>query len=223
MTSGGHAMATREYPLVSPPRARRWLAMVLPMLSKIHVKIYRWTGGGVGARIAGNRILLLTTVGRKTGQSRTTPVTYLPIGEDMTIIGGAAGAARHPGWWLNLLAHPQARVQLGRRTLRVSATRATPEEQERLWARHPAERALFEAMQQRVPRDIPIVVLRPLNAPTGLPPAHPKQAGSTPTETSWGSRTLHRAARGFFSVGSRLLNPLTMKLAGSRSLPMLSV
>lgn len=153
-------MAAKGYSNTSQSHALRLLAVVLPILSKIHIVLYRWTGGIVGGRIAGNGILLLTTVGRKTGQPRTTPVAYLTDDEAMFIIGGAAGAAKHPGWWLNLQAQPHAQVQLGRRTLRVSAAEATAEEQRRLWARYPAQQVLFDSTRRQVSRKIPVVVLR---------------------------------------------------------------
>ncbi|MBV9231149.1 MAG: nitroreductase family deazaflavin-dependent oxidoreductase, partial [Chloroflexi bacterium] len=136
---------------------------VLRIFSKIHIVIYHWTGGIIGGRIFGNRMLLLTTTGRKTGQLRTTPLAYLTDGGAVIIVGGAAGAAKHPDWWLNLESHPEAQVQVGRSTLRVSATRALPEEQQSLWARYPAQHALFESMQKRVSREIPVVILRPLS------------------------------------------------------------
>jgi deazaflavin-dependent oxidoreductase (nitroreductase family) len=109
-------------------------------------------------------MLLLTTTGRKTGQPRTKPVAYLADGDALVIVAGAAGAAKHPDWWLNLESHPVAQVQVGRRRLRVSATRALPEEQQRLWARYPAQHALFESMQRRVSREIPVVILRPASS-----------------------------------------------------------
>src|SRR5947209_1631814 len=108
-------------------------------------------------------MLLLTTTERKTGQPRTKPVAYLTDGDDLVIVAGAAGAGQHPDWWLNLESHPVAQVQVGRSTLRMSSIRALPEERQRLWARYPAQHALFESMQKRVSREIPVVILRPLS------------------------------------------------------------
>lgn len=153
-------MAAKGYSGAGQPRTMRLLAMVLPILSRLHVIVYRGTGGIVGGRIAGTQILLLTTIGRKTGQPRTTPVAYLNNGYSMFIIGGAAGAAKHPDWWLNLRAQPQAQIQVGWQKLQVSAAPATAEEQQRLWARYPAQQALFDSMRQQVSREIPVVVLR---------------------------------------------------------------
>ena len=91
-------------------------------------------------------------------------MAYLTAGDALIIIAGAAGAAKHPDWWLNLESHPVAQVQVGRRRLRMSATRALPEEQRRLWTRYPAQHALFESMQKRMSREIPVVFLRPASS-----------------------------------------------------------
>jgi deazaflavin-dependent oxidoreductase (nitroreductase family) len=137
----------------------------------------------------------------------------------MIIVGGAAGAAKHPDWWLNLQSHPEAQVQVGRRRLRVSATRALPEEQQRLWARYPAQHALFESMQKRVSREIPVVILRPLSE-SSL--AHEKLARSTAAHKPPIVQAINRAAHALLRVGTRHLNPLMLSLAGSR-LPMFTV
>ncbi len=133
-----HTMATQEGLIRGRPFSARFMATVLRIFSKAHSIVYHWTGGISGGRIFGNRILLLTTTGRKTGRARTTPVAYLSDGDALVIVGGAAGAAKHPDWSLNLESHPEALVQVGRRRMRVSATRALPEEQQRLWARYSA-------------------------------------------------------------------------------------
>src|ERR1051326_4883194 len=156
-----HTMATRERTVRGRRFSVRLIAGVLRVFSRVHITLYRWTGGIIGGRIFGNRMLLLTTTGRRTGQPRTKPVAYLTDGDALVIVAGAAGAAKHPDWWLNLESHPLAQVQVGRRKLQVSATRALSEEQQPLWARYPAQHTLFESMQKRVSREIPIVILRP--------------------------------------------------------------
>jgi F420H(2)-dependent quinone reductase len=159
-----YMMATRERTVRSRHFSDRLIAGVLRVFSRVHMTLYRWTDGIISERIFGNRMLLLTTTGRKTGQPRTKPVAYLADGDALVIVAGAAGAAKHPNWWLNLQSHPVAQVQVGRRRLQVSATRALPEEQQRLWARYPAQHALFESMQKRVSREIPVVILRPASS-----------------------------------------------------------
>ena len=124
-----YTMATREHTVRGRRFSARLIAGVLRVFSRVHITLYRWTGGFIGERIFGNRMLLLTTTGRKTGQPRTKPVAYLTDGDALVIVAGAAGAAKQPDWWLNLEFHPEAQVQVGRRRLQVSATRALPEEQ----------------------------------------------------------------------------------------------
>jgi deazaflavin-dependent oxidoreductase (nitroreductase family) len=218
-----HTMAIQERSVRGRHFSDRFMATVLRLFSKIHIIIYHWTGGIIGGHIFGNQILLLTSTGQKTGQPRTTPVAYLTEGDAMIIVGGAAGAAKHPAWWLNLESHPEAQVQVGRRRLRVSATRALLEEQERLWARYPAQHALFESMQKRVSREIPIVILRPMSESAGSPLAHQKLLKRTTAHKPPGARASSRAAHALLRVGVRHLNPFMLSLAGSRRLPMFAV
>jgi deazaflavin-dependent oxidoreductase (nitroreductase family) len=217
-----HTMATRERTVRGRPFSARLMATALRIFSKIHIAVYQWTGGIIGGRIFGNQMLLLTTTGRKTGQLRTTPVAYLTDGAALIIVGGAAGAAKHPDWWLNLESHAEAQVQVGRRRLRVRATKALLEEQQRLWTRYPTQHALFESMQKRVPREIPVVILHPLGECTGSPLADKKLVGSTAADKPLVARAISRAAHALLRVGTRHLNPLMLSLAGSR-LPMFAV
>src|SRR5712691_3365300 len=97
-----HTMATQEPTDRGPHFSARFMTTTLHNFSKIHSIVYHWTGGIIGGNIFGNQMLLLTTIGRKTGQQRTTPVAYLTDSDAMIIVGGAAGSAKHPSWWLNL-------------------------------------------------------------------------------------------------------------------------
>ena len=105
-----HMMATHERTVRGRRFSDRLIAGVLRVFSRIHITVYRWTGGIIGERIFGNRMLLLTTTGRKTGQPRTRPVAYLTDGDVLVIVAGAAGAEKHPDWWLNLQSHPEAQA-----------------------------------------------------------------------------------------------------------------
>jgi F420H(2)-dependent quinone reductase len=76
------------------------------------VAVYRLTRGRVFGRVGGQSVLLLQTFGRRSGRWRTTPVQYLGDGQSLVVVAANAGAARPPGWLLNLRADPHARVQL---------------------------------------------------------------------------------------------------------------
>jgi deazaflavin-dependent oxidoreductase (nitroreductase family) len=155
-------MATRKQTAQHLPLSIRLTAVLLPVFTKIHIALYRRTGGAIGGRIAGNPILLLTTIGRKTEQQRITALAYIADGDALVIIAGAAGSPKHPAWWLNLKANPQTQVQIGRHVLQVRATEATPEEEQRILSRHPEQRALFDVVQRAVTRKIPVVFLYPI-------------------------------------------------------------
>src|SRR5689334_12376038 len=102
-----NVITTEEGNAYSLPFSARLMATVLRLFSRMHLFVYRRTGGAIGGRVFGNPVLLLTTTGRLTGKQRTTPLVYLADGDAMILIAGAAGAAKHPTWWLNLKASPE--------------------------------------------------------------------------------------------------------------------
>lgn len=126
-----------------------------------HVSLYRLTGGAIGGRAAGRSFLILTTLGRKSGKERDTPLSYFPDGEHLIVIASNGGASKHPTWWLNLQANPQAKVQIRGRTIAITARQATSDESKRLWSIIAAKYQNFVAYQKRTTREIPIVILTP--------------------------------------------------------------
>ncbi len=112
-------------------------------------------------RIGGSRALLLTTVGRKSGQERTTPVNWFP-GQDGTwlVVASAAGAAANPAWYLNLSAAPdQVRITVDGRTVEVRAERLTGEDRATAWSAITAAAPSFAGYESKTDREIPIVRL----------------------------------------------------------------
>src|SRR5262249_13779284 len=100
--------------------------------------------------------------------------------------------------------------------------------QSRLWSHYPSQRAVFDAMQQRVPRKIPVVVLRPIednpsSAPAGLPLPMAEQAAGNTSHTRQATRAVRRARGYRIYIAARLLNPIMRKLAGRRGLPLFAV
>jgi deazaflavin-dependent oxidoreductase (nitroreductase family) len=130
--------------------------------TSVHNELYRRTGGRLGGRAGRLPMLLLTTTGRKTGQARTTPLGYLPDGDRMVVVASYGGDDRHPQWYLNLQANPEATVQAGARTQRVRAATATGEEKAELWPRVLALYSGYAGYQQTTTRDIPLVILTPV-------------------------------------------------------------
>jgi len=127
----------------------------------VHRWLYRASRGRLGSTLAGKPMLLLTTKGRKSGKERTTPLLYHRDGDSLVVVASNGGDPRYPSWYLNLQAHPQARVQVGRLRLRCAARVAGPEERARLWPALLAEYSGYAAYERRAGRQIPIVVLTP--------------------------------------------------------------
>jgi deazaflavin-dependent oxidoreductase (nitroreductase family) len=132
------------------------------ILTKVHTALYRVSGGKVAGRVFKSPVLLLITTGRKSGVERTTPLLYLEDGEDLVIVASYGGAPKHPAWWLNLKANPEAAVEIGDRRLRVRAEQASPEERERLWPRLVAMYGSYEDYQRKTEREIPVIILHPV-------------------------------------------------------------
>lgn len=124
----------------------------------MHVSVYHWTGG---AGATGRNFLILTTIGRKSGQERHTPLFYFANEGNFIIIASNGGAQKHPTWWLNLQSNPKARIQLKQRHISVTAHQAVGEERERLWSIISEKYQNFVGYQKKTPREIPVVVLIP--------------------------------------------------------------
>ena len=112
-------------------------------------------------RPSGLPTLLLTCIGRKSGEKRTVPLVFLKNGEEMVIVGSLADYDQHPAWYLNISANPKCWVQLDRRKMTAVARDATAEEREELWPRLTAVLPLWGVFQKQTERPFPIVILSP--------------------------------------------------------------
>jgi deazaflavin-dependent oxidoreductase (nitroreductase family) len=128
-------------------------------LSTLHTLLYRMTRGRVGKRLVDNDMLLLSTIGRRTGNTHTVPLLYLRDGDDFVVIASWGGRHQHPEWYLNLLASPRARVQVRRRRFDVHATTADPHRRSTLWPQVLAAHDGYRTYQGRTSREIPVVIL----------------------------------------------------------------
>jgi deazaflavin-dependent oxidoreductase (nitroreductase family) len=130
-------------------------------LGALHRALYSASGGRIGSHIWGLEIVLLTTVGRKSGGRRTVPLCSFREGESFVVIASYGGLDRSPAWWLNLQHEPRATVRLGRHTHDVVAREASSGERERLWSQVTARAPGYLDYQRRTTRRIPIVLLEP--------------------------------------------------------------
>jgi F420H(2)-dependent quinone reductase len=141
---------------------------IMRAMSRAHVWLYRRTGGRLGGtwRVGsafprGVPVLLLTTIGRKTKQRRTTPLLYMEDEGRFIVVGSQGGLPKDPLWLANAIACPDVEVDVGHRVHAVRARIATPEERASLWPRLVAHYRDFAAYQAWTERTIPVVVLEP--------------------------------------------------------------
>ena len=128
----------------------------------INVFLYRLTGGKFGNQVQGLPVLLLTTIGRKTGKKRITPLGYLEYDGAYVVTATNAGFDTHPAWFHNLKNHPQVELQIGNKQLIAIAETADPTLRQQLWAKFVERAPGYGAYEKRTSREIPVVLLRPL-------------------------------------------------------------
>ena len=127
------------------------------------IREFRANAGKVGGQLAHMPVLLLTMTGARSGRTITKPLVYTTDGERLVVIASFAGAPKHPAWYHNLLAHPEATVEVGNERFRVKATVATGEERQRLFDRQAAQMPIFVEYQHKTSRQIPVLVLTRLD------------------------------------------------------------
>ena len=151
---------------VSPQRERPGpvLRMLLPMIrwlwpkfgTPLHVRLYRLLGG----RLVGGGSLLLTTVGRRSGQPRTVIVGYLRDGGDVIVTDTNVTKSALPAWELNLRAHPEAAVQLGLERYQARAEFLGGQDRAGHWDRLVATDPMLDWVQRLAGRELAVIRLR---------------------------------------------------------------
>jgi deazaflavin-dependent oxidoreductase (nitroreductase family) len=124
-----------------------------------HVRVYRETEGERGYDWRGAAILLLTTTGRRSGESRTTPLIHRTDDGRWVIVASKGGTPQNPGWFENLKADPEVTIQVKGEEVPVLASTAEGEERRRLWSMMTEVWPAYDEYQARTDREIPVVVL----------------------------------------------------------------
>lgn len=136
----------------------------MPEVNDFNSKIiaeFRANDGHVGGPFEGGPLLLLHTVGAKSGQERVNPVMYLAVPGGYAVFASKAGADTNPDWYHNLVANPQVRIEIGAQTLDLTARVADGAERERVWTEQKAAVPGFAGYEQQTTRQIPVVILEP--------------------------------------------------------------
>jgi F420H(2)-dependent quinone reductase len=193
------------------------LALRMPKLTRritaVHGALFVRAQSGPLARWFGASILVLETVGRRTGRLRATPLAYLSHGDDLVVVPANAGADLAPAWWLNLqtAGHGVAILDNQRRSVRPRIAADT--EHQQLWQRL-ATVAPIDHYQRRTRRPLPIVVLEPIGiAPAGRSATRTPTAGSRPPRAP----TADRACRATPPPASTSAPPSTASLPAQAS------
>ena len=128
----------------------------------IHITLYRLTNGRIGRRFNGGDILLLTTTGRKSGQTRTTPLMYIRDGDNYLITGSGGGSPKHPGWYWNATrgSHP-VKIQVNELVTNVQVEEAASDQRDRLYQRFIDMNNQFAGYETKTSRKIPVLILKP--------------------------------------------------------------
>ncbi|WP_269217912.1 nitroreductase family deazaflavin-dependent oxidoreductase [Actinomadura viridis] len=115
------------------------------------------------SKLMGMDVLILHTVGRRSGQRRETPLAWFDGGEDARLIIASGGGARHPDWYANLVAHTdQVSIELpGRDAVPVTASRLEGADREQAWGRITAAQPRYAKYQSKSDREYPVIRLTP--------------------------------------------------------------
>jgi deazaflavin-dependent oxidoreductase (nitroreductase family) len=120
---------------------------------------FRANGGVVGGPFEGAPMVLVTHRGARSGTERTTPLVYLADGDDVVLFASKAGAPTNPDWFHNLVANPDATIEVGTETVAVRARVAEGAERDELFERQKAASPQFAEYEKATDRVIPVVVL----------------------------------------------------------------
>jgi len=133
--------------------------------TKIHVALYRRSGGKIAGHLPGwpeARIVLVDHTGAKSGVKRTSPLMYHEDGDTVAAVASKGGQPTHPAWFHNLKANPDTTIQIGSVVREVRARVATDEERDHLWPKFVAFYPGYDFFQRNAKgRKIPIVIFDP--------------------------------------------------------------
>ena len=134
-----------------------------PWFHPFHRRLYRRTGGrGLVGHALGVDMVLLGTIGRRSGRTRTVPLGAIRVGDSWVVIGSYGGRDVDPAWVLNLRAQPKATVQFRRARTAALAHEADPAEATRLWPLVRAGYPGYQLYRERTTRTVPLFVLEPV-------------------------------------------------------------
>jgi F420H(2)-dependent quinone reductase len=128
----------------------------------LHKGIFRLSGGRLGTKVGALESLMLTTIGRRSGEERRVMLNFVREGENFVVVATNTGEDRNPPWVFNLRAQPKVEIQVGRETIPVLAHEAGEVDRERLYAAFVERDKSYAEYPQRTTREIPVVIFEPV-------------------------------------------------------------
>ena len=136
---------------------------IFKLFVKINIAMFRMTNGRMGSSMKGVPILLLTTIGNKSGQPRTVPVMQIEDGGKRYVIGSMGGAPEDPAWIKNIQKTPEVEVEVrGEKKYRATASLLNGDERARVYEIAKQRMNNFAQYEKKTTRQIPVVVLTPV-------------------------------------------------------------
>src|SRR3954465_10672516 len=126
-----------------------------------NAKTYMASGGAEGTELKGRPVILLTTIGAKTGKIRKTPLMRVEHDGEYAVVASLGGAPKHPVWYFNITAHPEVELQDGTVTKEYTSREVFGEEKAVWWERAVATWPDYAEYQKKTDRQIPVFVLTP--------------------------------------------------------------
>jgi deazaflavin-dependent oxidoreductase (nitroreductase family) len=135
---------------------------IFKAITKFHQVLFDLTKGKIAGRASGMPVVKLTTIGRKSGQPRSTMLaTPLEEGDNVVLVASYGGDDRDPMWFANLVANPDVDVVMSGSNRSMRARVAEGDERTRLWETLTAKHSNYAGYQRKTSRQIPVIVLEP--------------------------------------------------------------
>jgi deazaflavin-dependent oxidoreductase (nitroreductase family) len=138
---------------------------IIKIMSQVNTRLYRATGGRLGSKWRvgsafpwGVPVLLLTSIGRKSGEPRISPLLYIEDGPRVIVVASQGGLPKNPAWFYNIRSNPNVTVQIKSNIRQMTARVADAEERAALWPRLCEMYPDFDKYQSWTDRQIPVVI-----------------------------------------------------------------
>ena len=145
-------------------KQERFGTWLINRIGRWQIRVYEWSGGRLWKTFLGAPVAILTTVGRKSGLERKVPLLYLMHGDSVVMTASKGGMSTLPVWYLNVKAHPEVGIQVGKQKRRYRMREANAQEETELWPKLEAMYPDYREYRQRTAtiRRIPVLIFDPI-------------------------------------------------------------